>query len=187
MLTELQKQKWTHYFWVLDQDRNGVLEAEDFVEIGEALCVLWRFKPGTEMYEFVTNRCMQNWHMFKDNFETLGGRADLQGFLQFANYMLSPEGAQVYNDFVRRVISETFDFFDFNKDGVISINEYVDMFMAYHIPIKYSAKAFIKLDRDGDEEVTKEELLTATDEFFKSDNLKAPGNWLFGFWGDKED
>ena len=164
-----------------------MLEAEDFVEIGEALCVLWRFKPGTEMYDFVTSRSMENWKMFENNFQSLGGKADLSGFLRFAEFMLTPQGQEVYNDFVRRVISETFDFFDFNKDGVISINEYVDMFMAYHIPIKYSAKAFIKLDRDGDEEVTKDELLTATDEFFKSNDPKAPGNWLFGFWGEKDD
>jgi Ca2+-binding EF-hand superfamily protein len=186
MLSELQRQKLTHYFHVLDQDRNAVLDRNDFVEIGEALCILWRFKPGTAEYDRVMARCTRGWDLFEESFKTHGGIANLEQFLKFAEKMISPEGRHIYDQYVTLVVSEMFDSFDLNQDGVISINEYVDMFMAYHIAIKYSAKAFLKIDRDGNDEITKEELLEAVDEFFMSNDEKAPGNWLFGFWAEKD-
>lgn len=188
MLTELQRQKITHYFHaVLDQDRNGVLQDNDFMEIGESLCILWRYKPGSPEYQKVIDQCLSSWHLFERHFKTTGGEANLENFLKFFDKMLSPGGEEMYRQYVINVVGDVFDSFDVNADGVISINEYVDLFMCYHIKIKYSAKAFLKLDRNGDDQVTKEELLQAVDEFFKSDDPKAPGNWLFGFWGDKDE
>ncbi len=188
MLSELQKEKISHYFRaVLDQDRNGILEENDFLEIGESMCILWRFKPLSADYERVMDQCRGSWSIFEKYFREQSGRADLDQFLMFFDHLLSPAGEESYQKYVTQVVSDVFDSFDLNQDGVISINEYVDMFMCYHIKIKYSAKAFLKLDRNGDDHVSKEELLKALDEFFKSDDPKSPGNWLFGFWGDKED
>ena len=187
MLTELQKEKIAHYFSVvLDQDRNGVLEEQDFLEIGESLCILWRYKPGTADYEEVMEQSRNSWRMFEREFSRMGGVADLANFLKFYEVMLSQVDDEMYDQFVTNVVSNVFDSFDQNGDGVISINEYVDMFMCYHIKIKYSAKAFRKLDLNGDEEISKEELMAAVSEFFKSNDPNAPGNWLFGFWGDKD-
>lgn len=187
MLTEFQKQKISHYFHtVLDQDRNGILQDNDFMEIGESLCILWRHKPGTPEYQRVMDQCLSSWRMFESHFKHEGGVANLENFLKFFDKLLSPGNEQLYNDYVYRVVGDVFDDFDLNGDGVISINEYVDLFMCYHIKIKYSAKAFLKLDKNGDDDVSKEELMEALDEFFKSDDPKAPGNWLFGFWGDED-
>lgn len=187
MLTEFQKEKISHYFRVvLDQDRNGVLEENDFREIGESLCLLWVYKPGTEEYEKVISRSVQSWRMFKKYFEKQGGQANEEQFLRFYDAMLKPGNDKFYRSWVKHMISSIFDSFDVNEDGVMSVDEYSDMFMCYHIPIKHSAKAFVKLDRDGDNFITKEELMVAVDEFFKSDDENSPGNWLFGFWGDKD-
>ena len=187
MLTEFQKQKISHYFHtVLDQDRNGILQDNDFMEIGESLCILWRHKPGTPEYQRVMDQCLSSWRMFESHFKGEGGEANLENFLKFFDKLLSPGNEQLYNDYVYKVVGDVFDDFDLNGDGVISINEYVDLFMCYHIKIKYSAKAFLKLDKNGDDDVSKEELMEALDEFFKSDDPKAPGNWLFGFWGDED-
>ncbi len=187
MLSELQHDKISHYFRVvLDQDRNGVLQEKDFREISESLCILWRFKPDTDNYERVIREGRRTWELFKEHFEKEGGEATEYQFLKFYETMLGPEGEELYEKFVTRTVSSIFDSFDLNGDGVISINEYSDMFMCYHIPIKYSAKAFVKLDRNGDDHITKQELMEAVDEFFKSSNPKSPGNWLFGFWGDRD-
>jgi len=187
MLTEFQKEKVSHYFRVvLDQDKNGVLEENDFREIGESLCLLWDMKPGTTEYEKVINNSLSSWRAFKNYFENRGIEANEEAFVNFYGKMLSPKGEDLYKKFVLKMVSSLFDAFDINEDGVISVDEYSDMFMCYHIPIKYSAKAFVKLDRDGDEYITKKELMRAVDEFFKSNDAKSPGNWLFGFWGDKD-
>ena len=187
MLSELQQEQIAHYFnVVLDQDRNGILEEKDFVDIGESLCILWRFEPSTEEYDRVMNQCRASWKMFENYFSKQEGAADVNQFLKFSEKMLTEESDEMYQKFVVRVVSDVFDSFDLNEDGVISINEYVEMFMCYNIPVKYSAKAFLKLDRNGDNQVSKEELLQAVDEFFKSDDESSPGNWLFGFWGDRD-
>ncbi|GAB4230234.1 MAG: hypothetical protein Tsb0034_02040 [Ekhidna sp.] len=187
MLTDFQKEKISHYFRVvLDQDRNGVLEENDFREIGESLCVLWDYKPGTEEYKKVIDNSLTSWRAFKAYFESRNEEANEEQFLRFYGKMLSPNGEKLYQKFVVKMVSSLFDAFDINDDGVISVDEYSDMFMCYHIPIKYSAKAFVKLDRDGDDFITKKELMRAVDEFFKSNDESSPGNWLFGFWGDKD-
>ena len=111
--------------------------------------------------------------------------SDVHHFLKFIDKILSPENEEMYHAFVTQVAGNVFDSFDLNKDGVISINEYVDMFMCYHIKIKYSAKAFMKIDGNRDDHIVKEELLEAIDQFFKSDDPKAAGNWLFGYWRDE--
>ncbi len=186
MLSELQHDKIAHYFRVvLDQDRNGILQEQDFRAISESLCILWRFKPDTDDYERVIAEGRRNWELFREHFEKMGGEATEFQFLKFYETMLGPGGEELYEKFVTRTVGTIFDSFDLNGDGVISINEYSDMFMCYHIPIRYSAKAFVKLDRNGDDHITKQELMEAVDEFFKSSDPKSPGNWLFGFWGDR--
>ncbi|MBC6399488.1 MAG: EF-hand domain-containing protein [Ekhidna sp.] len=186
MLTNFQKEKISHYFRVvLDQDRNGVLEEEDFKEIGESLCTMWGYKPGTPNYDRIIDNSLTSWKTFKSYFEGMDAVANEEQFIRFYEKILAPGGEKLYKKFVLRMVRSLFDAFDLNKDSVISVDEYSDMFMCYHIPIKYSAKAFVKLDRDGDNYITKKELLHAINEFFKSKDECSPGNWLFGFWGDK--
>lgn len=185
-MTEFQRNKISHYFRiVLDQDKNGVLDENDFREIGESLCILWNMKPDTPEYKEVIENSLSSWRAFKDYFKNKGIEADEKAFLAFCEKMLSPKGEDLYKRFVIKMVSNLFYAFDINEDGIISVDEYSDMFMCYHIPIKFSAKAFVKLDRDGDEFITKKELMHAVDEFFKSNNEDAPGNWLFGFWGEQ--
>ena len=172
---------------MLDQDRNGILDMHDFTKIGEALCILWRYRPGTAEYKRVMAQSENSWHMFESYFESQKAQANLSHFLHFFDQMLSPERDEMYQNWVTHVLGDVFDSFDLNNDGVISLDEYVDMFMCYHIKVKYSAKAFLKLDRNGDNQVSKAELLEAINDFFKSNDPKSSGNWLFGFWGDVED
>ena len=77
MLSDFQKEKISHYFRVvLDQDRNGILEENDFREIGESLCVLWVYKPGTKEYNEVIDKNVQSWNMFKKYFQKQGAEAN---------------------------------------------------------------------------------------------------------------
>lgn len=187
MLSELQKEKISHYFSVvLDQDRNGILDENDFLEIGESLCILWSYRPDTPEYQNVIDGCLKSWRMFEKYFSKQNAEANREQFLMFYDTMLSDKDQSLYREFVSLMIGSIFDSFDLNNDGVISTDEYTDMFLCYHIPIRHSAKAFVKLDRDGDFKVTKTELMEAVDEFFLSSNPEARGNWLFGFWGDRD-
>lgn len=183
MLTTLQKQKLIHYFNVLDFDRSQTLEKVDFTSIGENLSIIWGFKEGTPEYDACIARSERTWtdfrhFMAKDD----DGHATLEEWLDFADRVIVHGDEGLYEKHVNKLAREIFSFFDVNKDGYISLDEYIDLFMAYRIEIRYSARAFTKLDKNKDDLISEEELLSGIREFFRSDEEQAPGNWLFGFW-----
>ena len=145
MLTDFQKEKISHYFRVvLDQNKNGILEEEDFKRIGESLCVIWGYKPGTPEHGKVIDDNLASWKVFKAYFEGRNAVASEEQFIHFYEKMLAPGGKKLYERFV------------------------------------------LRLDRDGDGHITRKDLLRAVNEFFRSNDKQSPGNWLFGFWGERD-
>ena len=53
MLTPLQIKKLTHFFNILDFDKNGSIEADDFEAIGENLAIIRDIDLDTPDYEVV--------------------------------------------------------------------------------------------------------------------------------------
>lgn len=183
MLTDLQKKKLTHYFNVLDIDKSGTIEKSDFVNIGENLCVLWGFKENTGPYINCLKRCEDIWVSFRKFINRPEeGSATLEEWLDFADQVIVNGIEELYERHVNKVVNEIFDLFDANRDGMISLDEYIDLFMAYRIEIRFSARAFTKLDLNKDDFISKEEFIIGLREFFRSDDENAAGNWLFGFW-----
>jgi Ca2+-binding EF-hand superfamily protein len=86
----------------------------------------------------------------------------------------------LYNKFVDDFAGEIFDNFDSDKDGYISLDEFIDMFCAYRIEVRFAAKAFRKIDLNHDDLISRGELISAVKEYFISNDEDAPGNWLFG-------
>ncbi|MFT6865340.1 MAG: Ca2+-binding EF-hand superfamily protein [Cyclobacteriaceae bacterium] len=183
MLTEFQTQKMIHFYSMLDYTKNGKLTVEDFLAIAENLCVLWKYREGTEEYNEIIAKCKKNWRDLTRIMPNLMvEEITRKDWLQFVDqFLVNGEDSQ-YEMYVENFVNEIFDYFDTNKDGLISIEEFVDIFMAYHIEIRYSAKSFTKLDLNGDETLSREELLIAVRQYFRSDNKEDKGNWLFGFW-----
>lgn len=183
MLTELQHSKLTHYFNVLDFDKSQTLEKNDFISIGQNLSTLWGFKVGSAEYQASIQRCTQIW---KDFHQFIGKgdneHATLEEWLQFADQHIVNGAEDLYERHIHQVAVEIIDLFDTNGDGYLSLNEYLDLFMAYRIEIKHSTRAFNQMDKNKDDLISRDELLEAIREFFRSDNEDAAGNWLFGFW-----
>ena len=183
MLTDLQTAKLTHFFHILDFNRNGVITEEDFVAIAENLCVLWNFDEGTEQFNIIMNKCHHSWNVFISFMNDSEAKsAALPDWLEFAAANLVNADDQTYAQYISNIVAEIFDYFDVNRDRFISVDEFMDMFVAFRIEIRYSAKAFTKMDLNGDEYLSREELLTAVSQYFRSDDEKDKGNWLFGFW-----
>lgn len=185
MLTQLQTQKLTHYFDVLDFLKNGIIQFEDFKAIGENLCVLWGFREGTEPYKNCMDRCESSWNEFRKFCGKDAKGAYLEEWLAFADVMLVNGSEEIYDRYVTKMVDEIFNYFDTNHDNYISLDEYVDLFMAYRIEIRFSARSFTKLDLNHDDLLSREEIQSAVREYFRSDDPNAPGNWLFGFWNTR--
>lgn len=183
MLSEFQHQKWLHFFSILDFNKNGKINIDDFIGIAENLCVLWGYSEGSKEYDEVLRKCKKSWsELTRIVPREVVEEVYRDEFVECAGDLVDEAGNDLFNQHVSSFVGEIFDYFDQNNDGFISIEEYVDLFMAYHIEVRYSGKAFTKLDLNGDELLSRKELVLAVRQYFLGDNKEDRGNWLFGFW-----
>lgn len=180
MLTELQIDKLERFFYVLDYDRNGIIEKEDFIGIAENLCILWRIKEGEEKYDLIKSRFEEGWNHFNLFVNNNSGKANWDHWLQFAEQVIVNGDEAIFSEYVDEFVGEIFDNFDTDNDGYINLDEYIDLLVGYRIEVRFAAKSFRKLDRNHDDLISRGELISAVKEFFRSDNPDDPGNWLFG-------
>ena len=180
MLTELQLDKLERFFYVLDYDRNGIIEKEDFVGIAENLCILWGIREGEEKYDKIQKRFEDGWERFNLFVNNNEGRANWDHWIDFAEQVIINGNEDIFNTYVEEYVGEIFDNFDADKDGYINLDEFIDLFVGYRIEVRFAAKAFRKLDLNKDDLISRGELIKAVKEFFRSNDADAPGNWLFG-------
>ncbi len=180
MLTEFQTNKLERFFYILDFDRNGVIEEADFLAIAQNLCVLWRLKEDTVEYNKVISKFSEEWKKFNHFVNNDTEVANWAHLVEFADKVIINGDEELYNAYVDNFAGEIFDNFDADKDGYISLDEFIDLFCAYRIEVRFAAKAFRKIDLNHDDLISRGELISAVKEFFRSDDEKAPGNWLFG-------
>lgn len=180
MLTQLQTNKLEKFFYILDYDRNGVIEKDDFIGIAENLCILWSLKEGDQRYQNTMNRFEEAWNKFNLFVNNNAERATWNHWIEFAEQVIVNGDETIFNQYVEQYVGEIFDNFDADKDGYIDLDEYIDLFVGYHIEVRFSAKSFRMLDLNKDDLISRGELIKAVKEYFRSDDPEAPGNWLFG-------
>ncbi len=184
MLSTIQTQKLTHFFKILDTDKNGILQKKDFLNVGENLCIALDIAPDTGQYYEVIRKCKKLYNIIFSHIPTQEADAiTLEFWLDYFDYEdHDVEFEVVVDDFIELTVNNVFEVFDQNHDGSITIDEYTDMFKIYGIDITHSKKGFKLLDTDSNDRISREELEVALNEFFKSSDVNAKGNWAFGSW-----
>jgi len=182
MLSPLQIKKQTHFFNILDFDNNGYIESNDFEAIGENICIVRDFDFETPEYNTIMNMCKAVWSNLVPFIDGDEGR--LEQWLQFMSVLLDPENSDKYKKYILHFTSTIFKMFDINGDNYISQLEYIDLFIGMRIEVRFAPKAFKNLDNNKDGKISHDELLSSVNDFMKSDDPKATGNWLFGGWDD---
>lgn len=180
MLTKLQLDKLERFFYILDYDRNGIIEKDDFTSIAENLCILWSVREGEDEYDKIMQKFEAGWNHFNLFVNLEDGRVNWEHWIRFAEKVIVNGDEEVFNEYVEEFAGELFDKFDTNNDGYINLDEYIDLLVGYRIEVRFAAKSFRKLDRNKDDLISRGELISAVKEFFRSDDPDAPGNWLFG-------
>lgn len=181
MLSQLLANKLEKFFYILDYDRNGTIEKADFTAIAQNLCILWGVKESDPQYDKIVAKFEDGWvqfELFVNGKEE--GKANWDHWIQFAEERIVGGDETIFGAYVDNYVGSLFDNFDADKDGYIDLNEFIDLFVAYRIEVRFAAKAFRKLDRNKDDLISRGELITAVKEFFRSNDPDAPGNWLFG-------
>lgn len=184
MVSAFQKQKLEHFFGLLDSHKNDHLHADDFSEIAERIRIGLGYEANGPKHVFLAEKSAKFFHTLLLEIPHKGNQIIAKDeWVHFvSDQIISGGNEEVLEEFQEFIIGFLFDLFDDNHDGYISTDEYVDMFVVYGIDIKYSAKAFLKLDINKDDRLSRKELLYAFETFLLSDDPSKAGNWIFGNW-----
>lgn len=183
MLTAFQETKLRLFFNILDHDRNGFVEPDDFKSIGENICLLLQIRENDPIHGLIFEACNQVWEDLYNYVDVnRDNKASFYEWLRYADEKIVNCDKESYDQYLNKVVEHIFLLFDQNKDNFISLQEYINLFMTFRLEVRYSAKAFTRIDLNKDDLISKEELYTAVEQFFRSDDESQKGNWLFGSW-----
>lgn len=183
MLSAFQETKLKLFFSILDYDKNGFIEIDDFRGIGENFCTLLGIAEDDPLYDLIYKACSKVWEDLYRYVDTNhDGKASVYEWLKYADEQIVNCPQETYDKYITKTLNHIFSLFDNNQDDHISLHEYLNLFMAFRLEVRYSAKAFLRLDLDGDERISRKELYQAIEQFFRSDDESHRGNWLFGSW-----
>lgn len=181
MLNDLQQRKLAHLFALLDVDDDGVIDRMDYTASADRLVTAFGYAPGSPESELVRDRYNTLWEtvtlpMDADEDERVNVEEYSSGMDRFVT-----TAERGYWTHIAAVADAFYDLMDVDGDGRITRTEYVRMAAsAFRLSEEAGGTAFDKLDLDGNGWLGRDELHAANEQFFRSPEENAKGNWIFG-------
>jgi Ca2+-binding EF-hand superfamily protein len=180
MLDDTHERKARHYFNLIDEDGNGLIEVSDFALRAQRLAESQDL-TGEDEREALRQQVLSWW----DHICTV---ADFDGDARIS----LPEWEAYWHSIQRgvergdrdtlqtleRAARGTLRAVDRNGTGRVTLSEYADWLAAWGA--SGSEEAFRRLDRGDKGFLTEADLVVAVREFYLSDDPAAPGNALYG-------
>ncbi len=184
MLSEVRKKKLSHDFRIRDTDGSGYLELVDFVGLLGKLCTLQGIGLETEAYRGRLAFTTEFWNQLSTYAdENRDGRISEEEYCGFYGSMFASAGDATPDRMPPWFIGLTdgyFELLDVNGDGEIGLEEYAKFCSVHDVGAGDAAKAFAKLDLNGDGGISKDEARQLVFEFYFSDDPNAAGSSLYG-------
>ncbi|MEP1095237.1 MAG: EF-hand domain-containing protein [Cyclobacteriaceae bacterium] len=184
MLSELQQNKLAYFFSLLDLNRNDLLQHNDFSDMAEQVRVKLDLEEGSAEHKYVAEKSIRLFHQLLSDIspkEHQSIRKD-EWLSFFESEFSDPVNEDVLETYQELIYLYVFDFFDHNRDGFITKDEYKWFFEIFKLDEGYLDKSFSKLDSNGDSKVSRYEMLAAIEDFLISSDSDSAGNWAFGNW-----
>lgn len=179
MLSDLQKKKLTRYFRVYDINDDGRIGPADFLRVIENVRILHGIKDGSAQHRALLEGYMNRWEAMRVGADTdEDGGVDLGEWLAWWEEVLEDDAR--YEAEVERHTSRILELFDTDEDGILGPDEFCDFYGTFGLSAALARSVFVDLDVNGDGEVSHEELMDMTDQFYRGDDPEAPGNRFFG-------
>lgn len=181
MATAFQKEKLVYFFNILDLDGNGSIQINDFTKMVEKVRLVMGFEVDSKEHKRILEKATRFFNaLVKDIKPKYIQEITREEWLQFFDLdKMPPEMLVEYKEIVFNFM---FDFFDQNRDGYISRDEYSDFYSIFGIDKKYLDDAFPKLVSSKSYRLHRYDIMDAVEDFFISDNKEDSGNWIFGHW-----
>ncbi len=180
MATDFQKQKLIYFFNILDLNKNGYIQLEDFLEMVDKVCETMNYEEDGKEHKRITNKAIRFFNSLVRDIEPLDPRQISEDeWLTFFDGDIQ-EREDMIVEYKEIVFNFMFDFFDQNRDGYISRKEYEDFYKIFGIDTKALDDAFPKLISAHQNKLHRYDVMDAVEDFFTSDNEEDAGNWVFG-------
>lgn len=182
MLSDLQTKKLTRYFEVYDVDDDGQIAATDFERIIENVRVLHGEGEGSRGYGALRQAYVDLWNRLRAGADgDRDGGVDVDEWLAY--WQLALEDDHRYEAEVEAITERLFTVFDLDGDDSIGVAEFSDFYGVFGLAVSLAETVFVELDADGDGVISRSELLEISRQFYRSDDVEAAGNFLFGPFG----
>ena len=173
MVSDVAAEKNGQTFDVFDADGDGYVERADF----ETLAARLAETAGVSDHQSLRDVYVRFWEGLA---RELGigpdARMSREAFIEGMDSLAksTPTG------FEEAVAQIVLAIYDRDGDGKVSGEEFLAIQAASGVPRDKAEISLLALDRDADGMLGVDELVIAIREFILSDDLHAPGNWLFG-------
>lgn len=173
--------KWIFFFYVLDANKDGILEPADIDEIIERLV---NVRKGL----FTNSEKNHLRYITLKSFDRLlieagTGKQRKISILEWVRIIRKNNEVDKESYFIRwfsaSAVRFLFDLFDQNKDGYIDFDEFESLYKILGLNRANIIFAFKELDINRDGVLSKSEMYDAINEFFSSSNA-AINNYAFG-------
>lgn len=184
MYSDFQKKKIAYFFKLLDLNRNGLLQFNDFSDMAEQVRLKLDFEEGSKNHKKIAEKATRLFHQFLDDISP----AEQQSISEkewvdfFESRLTGSEMEDTLEEYQELIFQYVFDFFDHNHDGFITKNEYQMFFDIFGANQEYFEQSFSLLDKNGDDKISRYEMLASIEDFLISDDPASSGNWTFGNW-----
>ncbi len=182
LLSDTQKRKIHHLFNVLDIDKNGFLQPEDFVNVGKKIVELLGLEEDSRAARLILLKSHRLFVQLLADLNNPELSLTLWDWVEFFRIQLESSEEGILEHYIQRTSRHLFDLFDMNQDKVISIVEYTDMLTIYNLSHETVRRGFEELDENGDNHISVEEMIIGLRNFFQSSDPEARGNLIFGDW-----
>ncbi|MEM6641996.1 MAG: hypothetical protein AAF616_03370 [Bacteroidota bacterium] len=173
--------KWTFFFYVLDANRDGILEADDIEEIVKRVINIrtGNFSPG-EIHH-LRYQTLKSFDRLL--IEATNGKSRKIRLAEWVHiiekYNVSERKPYFIRWFAASAMKFLFDLCDHNQDGEIDFDEFGTLYKILGLSRKETLHAFKYLDANRDCVLSKFEMYNAIKEFFSASNATI-NNYMFG-------
>lgn len=183
MVSDFRKKKYLHVFTVFfDTNRSGNIDKKDFELAIENITKLRGWSAGDPKYAETQSTLMKIWDGLQVADSDKDGEVSFDEWVKmWDTYAQNPSSVLEWQNLYSKFI---FQLEDASSDGSIDSDEFSSVYTSFGLDKAESVTAFQKMSK-GKSNVTWPEFQQLWKEYFTSDDVNAPGNFIFGktsFW-----